>query len=97
MDLTSHLTAFQSLPRSEIDLRIAAFDFAAEPKMLLDPSSDRIVDVMVDVGNPVHEPDDLALQRGRLGSASRMRDDPVADRIGEVEPLTIALQDVHDP
>ncbi len=44
MELASHSSAVQSLPRHDIDLRIAAFDFAAEPKLLLDPSADRIID-----------------------------------------------------
>jgi PAS domain S-box-containing protein len=45
MQLASHLTASQLLsPGGDNDLRIAAFDFAVEPKLLLDPSLDRIID-----------------------------------------------------
>ena len=47
----------------------------------------RVVDVVVDVGDPVHEPDDLALQRRRLARAARVAQDPVAHRLGEVQPL----------
>ena len=45
-----------------------------------------IVDVMVDVRDPVDDPDDLALVRCRLLRA-RVREDPVADLRGQVESL----------
>ena len=40
--------------------------------------ADRVVDVVVDVGDPVDEPHDLALERLRLALAG-VREDPVAD------------------
>jgi hypothetical protein len=56
-----------------------------------------VVDVMVDVGDPVHQADDPALQRGRLGGPARVAADPIADRFGQVQPLAVALQHVDDP
>ena len=47
----------------------------------------RVVDVVVDVGDPVHQPDDLALQRRRLARPARVPQDPVAHRRGQVQPL----------
>ena len=46
-----------------------------------------VVDVVVDVGDAVHEADDLALERRRLARPARVAQDPVADRLGEVEVL----------
>ena len=47
---------------------------------------DGVVDVVVDVGDPVDEPHDPALQRGgRLGPG--VAQDAVTDRPGEVQPL----------
>ena len=43
-----------------------------------DPVADRVVDVVVDVGDAVDDPDDLALERlGLLGPG--VAEDPVAD------------------
>ena len=42
---------------------------------------------MVDVGDPVHEPDDLALERRGLAGAAGVPQDAVAHRLGEVEAL----------
>ena len=47
----------------------------------------RVVDVVVDVRDPVDEPDDLALERRRLPRAAGVAEDPVAHRRGEVEVL----------
>ena len=58
-----------------------------------DACAQRVVDVVVDVGDPVDEPHDLALQRRRLPRAARVAQDPVAHRIGQVE----ALEHVDDP
>ena len=45
MELATQSSIFHSAaPGSDVDLRVAAFDFAAEPMMLLDPHGDRIVD-----------------------------------------------------
>ena len=48
------------------------------------PVAHRVVDVVVDVGDAVDDPDDLALLRRRLLRAG-MREDPVADLVREVE------------
>ena len=53
----------------------------------------RVVDVVVDVGDPVDQPDDLALQRRRLARPARVPQDPVAHRRGQVQ----ALQHVDHP
>ena len=50
-----------------------------------DPVADRVVDVVVDVGDPVDDAHDLPLERLRLLRA-RVREDAVADLVGEVEP-----------
>ena len=52
-----------------------------------------VVDVVVDVGDAVDEPDDLALERRRLARPAGVAQDPVAHRLGEVEPL----EPVHHP
>ena len=56
-----------------------------------------VVDVVVDVGDAVHQPDDPALERRRLGRPPGVADDPVADRLRQVEPLAVALERVDDP
>ena len=53
----------------------------------------RVVDVVVDVGDPVDQPHDLALERRRLPRPARVAQDPVAHRLGQVE----VLQHVHHP
>ena len=50
-----------------------------------DPVADRVVDVVVDVGDAVDDAHDLPLERLRLLRA-RVGEDPVADLVGEVEP-----------
>ena len=52
-----------------------------------------IVDVVVDVGDAVDQADDLALERRGLARPARVAQDPVAHRLGEVEPL----EHVDDP
>src|ERR1700735_2186762 len=47
---------------------------------------------MVDVGEAVHEPDDLALERRRLPGAPRMGHDPVADLFAQVQTLAVSLE-----
>ena len=47
----------------------------------------RVVDVVVDVGDPVDEPHDPALERRRLARAAGVAQDAVAHRRGQVEPL----------
>ena len=50
-----------------------------------DPVADRVVDVVVDVGDTVDDADDLSLERLGLLRA-RVGEDAVADLVGEVEP-----------
>ena len=64
---------------------------------VITPGSDRVVDVVVDVGDAVHQPHDLALERGRLGRPAGVADDPVADRHRQVQALPVALERVDDP
>ena len=52
---------------------------------LEDPGAQRVVDVVVDVGDPVDEPDDLALEGGRLAGAARVAQDAVPHRRREIE------------
>ena len=60
------------------------------------PRAQRVLDVVVDVGDPVHQAHDLALERGgRPGPG--VVEDAVAHRVGEVEPLPGALQHLDDP
>ena len=47
----------------------------------------RVVDVVVDVGDPVHQAHDLALERRGLAGAAGVAQDAVAHRVGEVQPL----------
>ena len=47
----------------------------------------RVVDVVVDVGDPVDQPDDLALERRRLARAAGVAQDAVAHRLGQVQAL----------
>ena len=49
--------------------------------------SHRVVDVVVDVRDAVHEPDDLALERRGLAGAAGVAQDAVAHRLGQVERL----------
>ena len=51
------------------------------------PARTRVVDVVVDVGDPVHQPDDLALERGGLARAAGVAQDAVAHRLGQVQAL----------
>ena len=57
-----------------------------EIALLEDPVADRVVDVVVDVGDPVDDADDLALERLRLLLAP-VGEDAVAHLVGEVQPL----------
>ena len=61
------------------------------------PGAQGVVDVVVDVGDPVDQADDLALERGRLGRAAGVADDPVAHRERQVEAVAVALERVDDP
>ena len=61
-----------------------------------DPRPQRVVDVVVDVGDAVDQLDDPPLQRRRLGRPGVV-EDAVAHLLGEVEPLAVALQHVDHP
>ena len=54
--------------------------------------SERIVDVMVDVGDTVGPVDDLSFQRGGAGVVARVVTDAIDDFPGQVEPLAVVLQ-----
>ena len=56
----------------------------------------RVVDVVVDVGDAVEQPHDPSLQRARHRRAAGVAEDPVAHRLGQVEPLAVALQPLDD-
>ena len=51
-----------------------------------DPVADRVVDVVVDVGDAIDEPHDRTLERRRLLHPG-MREDPVTHLVGEIEAL----------
>ena len=57
----------------------------------------RVVDVVVDVGDAVDQPHDPALERGRLARPAGVAEDPVAHLLGQVEPGAVALERVDDP
>ncbi len=54
-----------------------------------------VVDVVVDVGDAVDQPHDAALERGGQ-PGTRVVQDAVAHRLGQVEPLPVALEHVDD-
>ena len=60
------------------------------------PGADRVVDVVVDVGDPVDNAHDPSLQRRRRAVAGVV-EDAVADLSGEVEPLPVALEALDHP
>ena len=61
-----------------------------------DPRPQRVVDVVVDVGDAVDQLHDPPLQRRRLARPGVV-EDAVADLLGEVEALAVALQHVDHP
>ena len=61
-----------------------------------DPGPQGVVDVVVDVGDAVDQLDDPALQRRRLGRAGVV-EDAVADLLGQVEAVAVALQHLDHP
>ncbi len=61
-----------------------------------DPRPQRVVDVVIDVGHPVHQPHQPPLQ-GRRVLGAGVVEDPVANRLGQVQPPSVPLQHVHDP
>ena len=61
-----------------------------------DPRAQGVVDVVVDVGDPVDELDDPPLQSRRLARA-RVVEDAVAHLLGQVEPAPVALQHLDHP
>jgi hypothetical protein len=56
----------------------------------------RVVDVVVDVGDAVDEPHDPALERPRQRRAARVAEDPVADVVAQVQARAVALEHVDD-
>ena len=62
-----------------------------------DPGAQRIVDVVVEVGDAIDHPHDVALERaGRIGP-TRMAEDAVAHRLGQVESPPVAFEHLDDP
>ena len=59
------------------------------------PGADRVVDVVVDVGDAVDDADDLPLERLRLVGPGVL-EDPVAHLLREVEPAAVALEALDD-
>ena len=57
---------------------------------------ERVVDVVVDVRNPVDDADDLPFERLRLGRPGVV-EDPVAHLRGQVQPLSVLFEHVDDP
>src|SRR5947209_16320556 len=64
--------------------------------MAEDAGAQGIVDVVVDVGDPVDEADDPALERPRR-TGPGVIDDAVANGLAEVEAAPVALEAVDDP
>ena len=60
-----------------------------------DAGTQGVVDVVVDVRDPVDEAHDFPLERGRLARASVVQD-PVPGLHGQVEAAAVALQHLHD-
>src|SRR5262249_28244911 len=58
--------------------------------------ANRVVDVVVDVRDPIDETYDLSFERRRLLRPG-VRDDPVAPLPREVEPAPVALEHLDDP
>ena len=61
-----------------------------------DPRADRVVDVVVQVGDPVGEPHDLRLQGRGRGHRPGVVQDAVADLPGEVQAGAVVLQELDD-
>ena len=57
---------------------------------------ERVVDVVIDVGDAVGEPDDLGLEGGGLGHGPRVVHDAVAHLPGEVEARAVVLEVLDD-
>ena len=57
---------------------------------------ERVVDVVIDVGDAVGEPDDLGLEGGGLGHGPRVVHDAVAHLPGEVEARAVVLEVFDD-
>ena len=56
----------------------------------------RVVDVVVDVGDAVDEPHDAPLERARQRRAAGVAGDPVAHVVAEVQARAVELEDVDD-
>ena len=57
----------------------------------------RVVDVVVDVGDAIDDPHDAPLERARQRRAARVADDPVAHVLGQVQAPAVELEHVDDP
>ena len=63
---------------------------------LQDPGAQRVVDVVVDVGDAVDQLDDPSLQRRRLVGAGVV-EDAVAHLLGQVQAAAVALEHLDHP
>ena len=54
-----------------------------------DAGAQRVVDVVVEVGDAIDDPDDPTLERRRLGRAAGVAEDAVADGLAEVQALEV--------
>src|SRR5665213_3659087 len=61
-----------------------------------DTRAQRVVDVMVEVGETVGDAHDRALERRRSGRAAGVAEDPVADLLTQVQAAPVAFERVHD-
>jgi len=61
-----------------------------------DPGPHRIIHIVVEIGDLVRQADDPALQRGRRPTCLVIQD-PVPDLPGQVQPLSVPLQHIHEP
>ena len=73
-------------PLARRSRRARAISSAGRSPSLEQPVADRVVDVVVDVGDAIDDADDLALVRLGLALAG-VREDPVAHLVGQVQPL----------
>ena len=55
------------------------------------PRADRVVDIVIDIGDAIGKLDDAPFERGGL-SCARVVHDPVFDFLGEVHPVEIAVR-----
>jgi hypothetical protein len=86
-----------TMSRARVSIRLAPVDPSSREIVRADdPRPQRVVQVVVDVRDPIDEPHHPALERQGL-LRPRVVEDPVAHRLRKVEPPPVALQYVHHP